>query len=265
MANLSQSLKDAVKRLAYGASLDQLKKRGIQKVNVLGIDRIVALIDEAVNRSLKHKLMGLERSAVADRTKEEFLKLLKSNEELEKSRDELAMMQERAQEEIDEVRYELEKQKKALAERLGVAHDQENRRYQGENAAIARDIDGLFRQFAQHGKTDVGSLRDGVVALVHRVVDAERQTALAALAAARDREVEILERRIGKMTDALELNEQRMAEVLAMKDVDPGIASVYREVQGLNSTSRSFQKKKELMSEIFKANLALQKGIQDPV
>jgi hypothetical protein len=263
VSNLSQSLKDAVKRLAYGASLDQLKKRGIQKVNVLGIDRIVALIEEAVNRSLKHKLMGLERSVVADRTKEEFLKLLKSNEELEKSRDELAQMQQRAQEEIDEVRQQLAQQKAALAERLGVAHEQESRRYQGENAAIARELDALFRQFVQLGKTDVGTLRDGVVALVRKVVDAERQTALAALAAARDREVEILERRIGKMTDALEQNEQRMAEVLAMKDVDSGVASVYREVQGLNSSARSYQKKKELMSEIFKANLALQKGIQE--
>ena len=263
MSNLSQSLKDAVKRLAYGASLDQLKKRGIQKVNVLGIDRIVALIEEAVNRSLKHKLMGLERSVVADRTKEEFLKLLKSNEELEKSRDELAQMQHRAQEEIDEVRQQLAQQRAALAERLGVAHEQESRRYQGENAVIARELDDLFRQFVQHGKTDVGTLRDGVVAVVRKVVEAERQTALTALASARDREVEILERRITKMTDALEQNEQRMAEVLAMKDVDAGVASVYREVQGLSAGTRNFQKKKELMGEIFKANLALQKGIQE--
>ena len=45
----------------------------------------------------------------------------------------------------------------------------------------------------------------------------------------------------------------------ALKDVEGGISSVYREVQGLATGDAQVGKKKELMGEIFKANLKLQK------
>src|SRR5690606_31230334 len=66
MANLKRSLKEAVRKLAYSTSVDQLKKRGVTKVNVLGIDRVVALIDEAVHRSLRDE-GGVPPAAEAQR------------------------------------------------------------------------------------------------------------------------------------------------------------------------------------------------------
>ena len=41
--------------------------------------------------------------------------------------------------------------------------------------------------------------------------------------------------------------------------MEAGIASVYREVQGLSDADNQFGKKKELMADIFAANLQLQK------
>ena len=70
MASLKSSLKDAVRRLAFSTSVDQLKKRGVKNVNVVGLDRIVQLIEEAVHRSLKNRLLVGDRMAVADATKE---------------------------------------------------------------------------------------------------------------------------------------------------------------------------------------------------
>ena len=89
MAGMRDSLKQAVRQMAFRTSVDDLKKKGVQQVNVLGIDRIIQLIDEAVHRSLKTKLVGLEREAVADATKSEFLRLLRSKEDLEREKGEL--------------------------------------------------------------------------------------------------------------------------------------------------------------------------------
>ena len=53
--------------------------------------------------------------------------------------------------------------------------------------------------------------------------------------------------------------EQRLQQVAAMKQVDGGISSIYREVQGVADGDGQAGRKKELMAEIFKANLKLQK------
>jgi hypothetical protein len=47
---------------------------------------------------------------------------------------------------------------------------------------------------------------------------------------------------------------------MAMKSIDPGVASLYRTVQGLSYEDQMFEMKKAMMSSIFEANVALQKG-----
>jgi hypothetical protein len=95
--------------------------------------------------------------------------------------------------------------------------------------------------------------------LVMNVVTGERQAAEEARRALKDREVDNLQRRIKKLNDSLAQTEQRLQQVAAMKSVDGGISSVYREVQGVDLGDQQAGKKKELMAEIFKANLKLQK------
>ena len=85
---------------------------------------------------------------------------------------------------------------------------------------------------------------------------------MAAKQAASDREVDLLQRRINKLTTSLSETEKRMQQLAALKNIDPGISSIYREVQGLDSGDGHFKKKSALMSDIFKANLALQKKAQ---
>jgi hypothetical protein len=43
-----------------------------------------------------------------------------------------------------------------------------------------------------------------------------------------------------------------------MRDHDPGIASIYRTVQGLAEVDALREMKREMLTEIFQANLALQ-------
>jgi len=73
-------------------------------------------------------------------------------------------------------------------------------------------------------------------------------------------QIELLERRIEKLTEHLDKTEAELRRVAAMKAIDSGIASVYDTVQGLSSGDSEFERKNEMLKGIFEANFALQKG-----
>ena len=77
-------------------------------------------------------------------------------------------------------------------------------------------------------------------------------------AATYKREVEQLNRRLAKLTSSLELTEKEIARLRKLKNVDDGVESIYRDVQGLDDSDGRAEIKKELMGEIFKANMHLQ-------
>lgn len=252
MADLKRNLKEAVKRLAYSTSVDQLKRRGVKKVNVLGLDRIVSLIEEAVHRSLRDKLLTSERDEVVDATREEFLKLLRSNEELRER-------QVQAEEEAHNLRGELQRLRQELEQRVAeTMHTGRAVEYAGENAEIVSQVQMLFEGGREAGLSPE-AMQERVLDLVMGFVGREREELERAQAAARDREIDLLQRRIRKLNESLEVSEQRISEVATRQDVDEGIASIYREVQGLSEEGQAAAKKKELMAGIFAANLELQK------
>ena len=149
MSGFKETLKDAVRQMSFRTSLDKLKKKGVQQVNVLGIDRIIALIEAAVHRSLKSQLVGIDREAVADATKAEFLRLLRSNEDLQRQKSEVERQAERAEEEIDLMRRELSQKRQALKLKLDEdALDLANR-YEGENKDIAYKVSEVVRFLAE--------------------------------------------------------------------------------------------------------------------
>jgi len=260
VAGFKETLKDAVRQMSFRTSLDKLKKKGVQNVNVLGIDRIIALIEAAVHRSLKTRLVGIEREAVAESTKAEFLRLLRSNEDLQREKSEVERARERAEEEIDLMRRELAQKQGALKLKLEQDAVELATRYEGENAEIAAKVSEVVRSLADgSGEADQGTVEERLMALVMDVVGGERKSADTARKALQDREVGNLQRRIKKLNDTLATTEQRLAKVSAMKDVESGISSIYREVQGLDEGDSQAGKKKELMADIFKANLKLQK------
>jgi len=76
--------------------------------------------------------------------------------------------------------------------------------------------------------------------------------------AAFKREIEQLHRRIAKLNGSLATTEQEITRLRSLKSVDDGVASVYRDVQGLEDGEARSEIKKELMSEIFRSNMDLQ-------
>lgn len=78
------------------------------------------------------------------------------------------------------------------------------------------------------------------------------------------REVEMLERRIVKLTAQLAHTEAQLLRLAAMKDVDTGISSVYRSVQGVSPEEETLVAKHSLLQQIFQANLELKSAMARP-
>ena len=75
-------------------------------------------------------------------------------------------------------------------------------------------------------------------------------------------QVDVLERRIGKLREVLDQTEANLRKVAAAKEIDPGIASIYRSVQGLADEEQGFERKKEMLTILFEANVNLRKDIR---
>jgi diguanylate cyclase (GGDEF)-like protein len=73
------------------------------------------------------------------------------------------------------------------------------------------------------------------------------------------RQVDLLQRRISKLTQSLGMTEQELQRVMQSKGIDPGVASIYKTVQGLSEDEVHAELKKALMDKIFEANVELRK------
>jgi Mrp family chromosome partitioning ATPase len=71
------------------------------------------------------------------------------------------------------------------------------------------------------------------------------------------RRIDILERRIVKLTQLLGQTEADLQRIAAMKNVDLGVASMFRSVEGLSAGDEALAFKRLLLREIFQSNLEL--------
>ncbi len=70
-------------------------------------------------------------------------------------------------------------------------------------------------------------------------------------------EVSLLERRIAKLSRSLEETEEELKRTVLVRPNDPGIASAYRRVQGLELGEENREQKLALLAQILRANLEL--------
>ena len=260
MADLRKNLRDALRKMSYSTSVDQLRRRGVRQVNVLGLDRVVSLVEQAVYHSLRHRLIGLDRKQVADATKAEFIRLLQTNQKLNKDRQKLEHVKRRSEEEVHHLRRELAQQRKTLRTKLDEAASRQKEAVENDDNVIAERLETLFDAVASHRTVNLEKLQTQVTDTVLEMVATERHEAISVREELHNREVDLLQRRIAKVNQALGDTERQLTESMGRRPVDDGVASRYREVQGLSADEADYQRKKELVYEIFRANLALQKG-----
>lgn len=251
-------------------------ERGRRKLNLVGSQQLTRAVVESVRQGLQEQfelddqqLQAAVRSigvqlferlragskAVRGVPKDAFL------QEVEADRRRIEAAREAAREELD-----------ALLDRLQDSREEHERRRQEleqrsretaevEDELLARRIQEVFADSADgEGAGDLASLRERITALALGSVQGQRDQALEAQLAEQRVQIAQFERRISKLTSSLEMTEEELKRVAAAKNVDLGVSSRYRGVQGLSSSDENYETKKELMSCIFQANLELQKG-----
>jgi hypothetical protein len=72
-------------------------------------------------------------------------------------------------------------------------------------------------------------------------------------------ELDLLQRRASKLERSLHEARSALAYVSSLERVDPGLASIYRAVQGLGGDDPERGRKRDALERIFQANLKLQK------
>jgi len=254
---LRERLVEAVRRFAYRTTVTDLKKRGVEKVNVVGLDRMVALVEEAVRRSLARSIhLGQGGpGTLAAGTKEEFIRLLERARNMERARDEAEKERLRMEEEVDWLRRELHETRTGLEEARRRIKGSVEAQALLEGQQLAQAVRTLFA--GRGGGGGLQELEEDVVGLVTRHLDQEMNRSLAAAREERDEEVQLLQRRVGKLAENLERAEESLATLSPQGEVDQGISSIYKSVQGLDGKDPSYRRKSAVLKDIFQANLAL--------
>jgi len=96
-----------------------------------------------------------------------------------------------------------------------------------------------------------------VIALLKAELAAWRESSTASRMIESQRTISNLERRVSKLTESLGITEAELKRVAAMKNIDLGMASIFRTVQGLSGDEANAEQKKEMLKHIFEANIAL--------
>lgn len=255
--DVNPAFEQALDEVGKRTTPDELLRRGVQRVLSVGKSDVARLIEKAVNRTLMERTIGGlsddEKRYVIDAAREAFDGNVQDMHELEVSK-------RTVERDKEEIRAELERLKKELAPKPGFEEAREKEAAGEELRRLRLRIQArLLPIFDRLPKgPGVPTLRETAIDLLALFVQ-ERDAALA-----REREemggsVVQLERRIAKLMHSLEVTEEVLNRVSAAKDLDFGIESIYRSVQGLNPQDAHNERKLEMMRNIFEANLLLQR------
>ena len=233
-----------------GSAIARAVRHGLEKHFLVEQDQLEAAVN-AIGRELFQQLKANSKS-VRGLPKKAFLR------EVEADKQRIEEESARARQELEELLNQLEhrNQEAGLKEAELVRKSQEQSF--DKDRALADEITRLFAEC--NGPEDFERIRERITLLSLDSVQGEREQAIEAQMADYKAQAEKFQRRIGKLTNSLELTEEELRRVAAAKHIDLGVQSIYRTVQGLGGDEENLEVKKELMSSIFQANLELQKG-----
>lgn len=244
-----------------------------RRMNLVGGEALAASVEQAVRRALAKHLpqVGAEAvSEVARSTRGALLMMLKARskkvrglpkahflKEVEASKRKIVAEREAARRELE-----------ALLEELGKKHvefrqSRENLVRETFDKGLVQDqeLSEIIYQAlgGANAPPPMRQLQRRLTGMVLESLQRERQRAVDEKTSEHGEELRRYELRIAKLTQSLELTEEELKRIAAMKNIDPGVASIYRTVQGLSADDDSAEVKKEMLAGIFQANLVLQK------
>lgn len=258
------------------ATRRQMMAQNGRNLNYIGNARLMAVLGAAVRHAVKKTLdqaLPEETLArIADVTQRGFVHLMRSNSkavrglqvkdfvrEVEETKNRILAQREQARLELNRLRRELdEREAEMRCEREAFVLDQKAEAEVADTDLVVK-LEELFG--GMESTPELEALREAVTQAALQGVHGERAKALQTKLGEHDSEVDNYKRRISKLTESLSRTEAEIARLAGMKDVETGVASIYRTVQGLSHEDENAESKKEMMMAIFEANLSLQDQI----
>lgn len=268
MSGPTPSMSDRLVPPQDDSARKQMMRESGRALRHIGEARLMAVIAAAVRHAVKRTFRAVEEDQLvqaAGIAQRGFLHLMKNNgrsvrglpvsdfvKEVEESRKRILRQREQARMELDRVTSELEERKVEMREERAQILRTSEAAGAKMDSALVDQLDVLF---ADLGDTpEVARLREAVTQIALSSVHTERDKGVQEKLSDHDAEVANYQRRIQKLTESLSKTEEEIKRLAQMKDVDHGVASIYRTVQGL-SDGEDAEQKQEMMTAIFEANL----------
>lgn len=248
---LNEALSQAVREFGNPTTPQQLEDRGVQHLRYVSLAQVSEMIEKAVNRTIMERTIGgmsADLGILADRAQEGLLGLLKGVEEVEASRGAIAKSR-------GEIMVELAEMRRDRAAVIAIPPADPADPTVHKMMALVRET---FEKLGPRTPAKI-LIEKEFSERATILLEEMRRRASAYQIRQRDDHVDKLERRVAKLVHSLEETEAALNRVAAMKNIDSGIASLYRAVQGLSAEESNVALKKEMMAMIFKANVELQK------
>ncbi|MFN0207184.1 MAG: hypothetical protein ACKVS6_12845 [Planctomycetota bacterium] len=260
---LARSIFDLFTKEGRNARVSELKRRGVEKVTLLGADQLAVLIERALDRALEHRMLELsepEKARLLERAQEEFETLRSQLQglegEAEQKRRELTNLEGK----LTALHKDFESANASLDAEILAAANLESPIQLLQNEP---DVAMIFSVISQSGISNQAHAQKAARAVAD-YLRRERADAAARAAAEQKGRIEQLERRLRKLNETLERTESELESALQNQDREEGAASIFKTVQGLRATAKDFERKREMLSDIFNKNLTLQKGAAAP-
>jgi hypothetical protein len=151
---------------------------------------------------------------------------------------------------VETLRHESAELGRAIAEA-----DQQNRRDFGRGV----EVSALMEVIDSIGATSVGETQR-IAAAVSGFMRSEERRMQAEAEAKQKERIDLLEARLARLNVALSEAERELRAALERANEEPGIASIYKSLEGIRETAKDFHRKWALLNDIFKKNLELQKA-----
>lgn len=269
MPKLHSQVLQAIRDHSFRVSVRKLRQQGHRRITALRLQDIQQLISEATERVLDERQLTLdqrERDGVEQQVHEEFQRLLSEHQRVLKDHESVTR-------EFADLRKQYELLQEELVQQQKLLEAERSRELDPESLTLSKeglvDVGSRIREAVHLVLTSGGGdftngqgeklrqLESRIVDVTSQILEHERLAGYERDRHDKDGRVEQLERRIAKLRKHLSDTEENLARVAKAKGIDPGEASVYRSVQGLDESDPGASKKKEFLKEIFDQNLAL--------
>jgi hypothetical protein len=263
---LAKDILHFLRDVATPTSLKRLQREGVNAVTVIDIDQIEDLIHRCVDRAMRGANVDPARvRSLNQEARDDFLRLVTERDSFKAAADSLAIEKQGLEENLARLRAAISQTGNDLdterARDLAARADETRRREAVEEelkSALRTWVSNLPEPRREAATGLVEELVARVTTLTENRIARETGRIREEEAVARRERIETLERRVDKLKSAL-TDAEGLVERLRATGMteDDGIASIYREVQGLSDNEPGSKRKKGLLEEIFKLNLEL--------